>query len=120
MKLRQVLGCLFALFIVGALLSYPSLALASNTQINIVNTGNGVNHVSTISNTGNNYVGDKVTICHKGNTISISVSALGAHLAHGDFIGSCPVSVPEFGLIPGAFAVLASAGSFYILKKRTK
>lgn len=39
--------------------------------------------------------GDKVTICHKpfkkkgGNTITISRSALPAHLAHGDYIGAC-------------------------------
>lgn len=35
--------------------------------------------------------GDKVTICHNGtNTISISSSALDAHLAHGDTMGACP------------------------------
>ena len=39
--------------------------------------------------------GHKVTICHKplkkkgGNTITISRSALPAHLAHGDYIGAC-------------------------------
>jgi len=31
----------------------------------------------------------KVTICHKGNTISISSSALNTHLGHGDKIGAC-------------------------------
>jgi len=40
-------------------------------------------------------IGDKVTICHKpdkkkgGNTITVSSSALPAHLGHGDYIGSC-------------------------------
>jgi hypothetical protein len=34
--------------------------------------------------------GGKVTICHKGrNTLTVSQSALGAHLGHGDTIGSC-------------------------------
>ncbi len=39
--------------------------------------------------------GDKVMICHKpahkkgGNTLSISASALPAHLAHGDTLGAC-------------------------------
>jgi hypothetical protein len=34
---------------------------------------------------------DKVVICHKGkNTLTISVDALPAHLAHGDTIGPCP------------------------------
>lgn len=35
-------------------------------------------------------VNDKITICHKGNTITISSDALPAHLAHGDTIGPCP------------------------------
>jgi hypothetical protein len=34
---------------------------------------------------------DKVVICHKGKeTITISVNALPAHLAHGDTVGACP------------------------------
>jgi hypothetical protein len=34
---------------------------------------------------------EKVTICHKGkNTITIGISALPAHLAHGDTMGPCP------------------------------
>jgi uncharacterized protein YraI len=32
----------------------------------------------------------KVTICHKGHTITIDESALPAHLAHGDTVGPCP------------------------------
>jgi hypothetical protein len=35
---------------------------------------------------------DKVTICHKGHTITVSRSALHAHLAHGDSLGSCEVT----------------------------
>ncbi len=32
----------------------------------------------------------KVTICHKGNTISVDASAVPAHLMeHGDSLGSC-------------------------------
>ncbi len=35
--------------------------------------------------------GEKVTICHKGkNTLTIDSSAVSAHLAHGDDLGSCP------------------------------
>ncbi len=34
---------------------------------------------------GNN----KVTICHKGKTISVNSNAVKAHLAHGDYLGSC-------------------------------
>jgi hypothetical protein len=35
---------------------------------------------------------DKVTICHKGHTITVSRNALQAHLAHGDTIGSCEIT----------------------------
>ena len=35
---------------------------------------------------------DKVTICHKGNTITVSRNALSAHLAHGDSVGTCEVT----------------------------
>jgi len=35
---------------------------------------------------------EKVTVCHKGHPITISCSALHAHLAHGDTIGSCDVT----------------------------
>ena len=31
----------------------------------------------------------KVTVCHKGHTISISRNALPAHLRHGDHLGPC-------------------------------
>ena len=32
---------------------------------------------------------DKVTICHKGNTIQVDETAVSAHLAHGDTLGAC-------------------------------
>lgn len=32
---------------------------------------------------------DKVTICHKGQEITVSANAVEAHLAHGDKLGSC-------------------------------
>jgi hypothetical protein len=35
---------------------------------------------------------DKVTICHKGRTISVSKRALQVHLAHGDTVGPCVVT----------------------------
>lgn len=35
---------------------------------------------------------EKVTICHKGHTITIAEPALAAHLAHGDTLGSCDVT----------------------------
>jgi hypothetical protein len=33
---------------------------------------------------------EKVTLCHKGHTITVAASAVPAHLAHGDTLGACP------------------------------
>jgi hypothetical protein len=35
------------------------------------------------------FPGNKVPVCHKGNTIYVSKDAVKAHLAHGDCIGEC-------------------------------
>jgi hypothetical protein len=45
----------------------------------------------------------KVTICHKGHTITIARPALPAHLRHGDTIGPC-------GGVAGATATRTTAG----------
>jgi hypothetical protein len=36
---------------------------------------------------GNN--GNKVTICHNGNTLCVAAASVAAHLAHGDYLGAC-------------------------------
>ncbi|HSD27047.1 MAG TPA: hypothetical protein VLL75_07055 [Vicinamibacteria bacterium] len=38
----------------------------------------------------------KITICHKGNDLQVSPSALGGHLGHGDRLGSCAEVCPCF------------------------
>jgi hypothetical protein len=35
----------------------------------------------------------KLTVCHKGKDLSVSTSALGGHLGHGDRLGSCSPAV---------------------------
>jgi hypothetical protein len=45
---------------------------------------------SVAGNCGNN--NNKVQVCHKGNTICIASTAVAAHLAHGDQLGSCSAS----------------------------
>ena len=50
------------------------------------------------------YQPQKVTICHKGHTITISESALPAHLAHGDTVGPC-------GGVAGASAIRSQGGT---------
>jgi hypothetical protein len=34
----------------------------------------------------------KVTLCHKGNTLTVAQPAAAAHYAHGDTPGPCPAS----------------------------
>ena len=37
----------------------------------------------------------KVVVCHNSNPIEISITAVTAHLAHGDSIGDCSVMIPD-------------------------
>jgi hypothetical protein len=32
---------------------------------------------------------DKVTLCHKSNTLTVGAQAQAAHLRHGDSLGAC-------------------------------
>src|SRR5687767_8297013 len=43
---------------------------------------------------GKNKKGKKVTICHNGQTITVSKSALKGHKKHGDSEGPCPTPNP--------------------------
>lgn len=49
----------------------------------------------TIELAGRSTGSTKVTICHKGQTIEVSQSALQAHLDHGDAIGECTTLATE-------------------------
>lgn len=49
----------------------------------------GVNGVTTTYDFEPCETDKKVTICHKGHTISVAASAVKAHLAHGDQMGAC-------------------------------
>lgn len=42
---------------------------------------------------------NKVTVCHNGETIEISESALQAHLNHGDYLGPCRGTIEYTGVI---------------------
>lgn len=44
---------------------------------------------------GSNGNGEKVIICHKGQTKEVAPAAVPAHLAHGDTLGACPDPVVE-------------------------
>jgi|GEM_PF-2225369 len=55
----------------------------------------------TSSAPANNHRNHKITICHippgnpaNAHSITVSINALDAHLAHGDFVGSCNGAPP--------------------------
>lgn len=59
---------------------------------------------------------DKVTICHKGkNTLTISRSALSAHLNHGDTLGACSGSTTPTPTTPSATTSTTTATEFALV-----
>jgi hypothetical protein len=78
----------------GSLVSFGGLGYAAtNTKDAFVAVKKVVvpARPQSVSNTAaaDQYQPQKVTICHKGHTITIARSALPAHLRHGDTIGPC-------------------------------
>ena len=53
------------------------------------NNGNHHGNPGHGSQPGHHQYHEKVIICHKGHTISVSSSAVPAHLRHGDTLGPC-------------------------------
>lgn len=41
---------------------------------------------------------DKISVCHKGNTLAIPSDKVSEHLAHGDMLGSCTINQPPASL----------------------
>jgi hypothetical protein len=78
----------------GSLASFGGLGYAaSNTKDAFVAVKKVVapSQPQSVSHTAaaDQYQPQKVTICHKGHTITIARSALPAHLRHGDTVGPC-------------------------------
>jgi hypothetical protein len=59
-----------------------SAVMAVSTETVTITYSNGKNN-------GNNQQGGLVQICHKGDPIRVSSSAVAAHMAHGDSMGDC-------------------------------
>ena len=53
--------------------------------------------------------GKKVTICHKGNTISVGKAAEPAHVRHGDSVGTCAAAKAKKAKAAKAKAAAAKA-----------
>jgi len=52
---------------------------ATTKTVNVLNISGGKN-------------GDKIVVCHKGNTLTIGASGVADHVSHGDMLGSCESS----------------------------
>lgn len=69
----------------------------------------GVGLAQTSGGPGKGQYGKKVQVCHKGKTISISKSALPAHLRHGDTAGTCASAAAKAKKAKAAKAAKAKA-----------
>ena len=69
----------------------------------------GVGLAQTSGGPGAGQYGKKVTICHKGKTISISKSAWPAHERHGDTLGTCAAAKAKKAKAAKAKAAKAAA-----------
>jgi hypothetical protein len=65
-----------------------AVALAICTVVALSALG-GVGFAQNGGTAGQYQYGKKVTICHKGHTITVGKAAVPAHLRHGDALGSC-------------------------------
>ena len=67
-----------------------AVSSTAHAVASVVKTQSPNNHSSKGSKPSKNQYKEKVLICHKGHTISVSPSAVPAHLRHGDTLGPCP------------------------------
>jgi hypothetical protein len=75
----------FSALLAGALVAGVLLALT------------GVAGARTADKPGKGKGRGKVTLCHKGHTITVGAPAVRAHLSHGDTHGSCGAATPARG-----------------------
>lgn len=62
---------------------------------------------------------NKIYICHNGNTISVSVNAALAHLAHGDILGNCTTNNARMAGNNGVAAQVAEEMHFHVYPNPT-
>ena len=83
---KPLASAALALLIAVAVLALAGVSVAGNGH----GKGQGGSASSTqYSSGGKQYGHHKVTLCHKGNTISVAPPAVKAHLNHGDKLGAC-------------------------------
>lgn len=66
------------------------------SEYEVKESGNGNNRSTSDGGSGGNGSngggGEKVTLCHNGQTIEVDAAAVPAHLEHGDTLGPCEES----------------------------
>ena len=92
---RLSFAAAITVFLLGTLVSFGGFGYAaSGTRDAVKAVKNAVapTNPKIVKNSAaqDQYKPQKVTICHKGHTITVSQSALPAHLRHGDTVGPCP------------------------------
>jgi hypothetical protein len=81
---KPLLAVALALLIAVAALALAGVSVAGNGH------GKGGSASSAqYSSGGKQYGKHRVTLCHKGHTISVAPPAVKAHLKHGDSLGAC-------------------------------
>jgi len=99
---RLSFACAISVLMLGILASFGGIGYAASSTVEVAKVAKRVVTPATpkpapvvaASPSHDQYKPEKVTICHRtgsghGVTITISRSALPAHLAHGDTIGPC-------------------------------
>ena len=110
---RLSFAAALTVFMLGTLASFGGLGYAaSSTKAAFKKVGALEGPSAARTPASDQYV-EKVTICHNGHTITISQSALPAHLRHGDTIGPCDVlgASASRTLGGGALGTTASGGA---------
>jgi LPXTG-motif cell wall-anchored protein len=114
---RLSFAAAISVLLLGTLASFGGFSYAAASARGAVKAVKGVvaparPQVAHHSAAQDQYGPQKVTICHKGHTITISRAALPAHQAHGDTIGPCPPGgVVGAGANRNGGGVLGSSGT---------
>lgn len=106
------------------LISPANLCLTVTDDNNCVATDCAMINAEDVRCTAGNSGNHKVMVCHNGHNICVDYHAVPAHLAHGDYIGSCVTSranreLPEHENEESEFMIFPnpSGGEFFIQQK---
>ena len=101
-------------------LNFATLTVVTVFVLNVVLAVAGASKVQAADNVCfcHNLTNNPITICTDNEGL---INGHQGHVDNGtDSLGECPVppQVPEFGLITGSLALIGSAGSFLVMKRK--